>query len=167
MNIRLITCCATLALCSVAIAAESAPATAEINFVQPERYADAGDTPLERDATLQVLGRQLQSLAARELPDGQVLQVDVLDVDLAGHAQPTPRGTLRVLRGDREPARLTLRYTLTSAGQALRSGTVALDGLGMRPQLALKDASEPLRDEKALLQRWLRQDLAEPQAAAR
>ena len=86
-----------------------AAGSAEVRYQQPERFVDAGDTPRERDANLRLLADQLQSLAAQNLPAGQSLQVELLDVDLAGYVRHSSRGDLRVVRDNHDSARIWLR----------------------------------------------------------
>src|SRR5687767_4143961 len=76
-----------------------AAGTVEVVFVNPDEFSDAGRGSVEIGRTTQVLADHLKQLGA-QLPDGQKLRVEVLDVDLAGELKPTrSRGDLRVLRG--------------------------------------------------------------------
>lgn len=163
MGYRSIVCGAVLAACAAGPA--FAAGSAEVNFTRPERFADAGDTPSERDANLRLLAEQLKALAARNLPADQSLQIDVLDVDLAGRTRPTQRGSVRITRDDRDSASITLHYTLLSNGQTLRSGDASLSDLTTRKALAVRDETAPLQREKALLSQWFTKEFAAPRAA--
>jgi hypothetical protein len=143
-----------------------AAGSVEVRYQQPERFADAGETPRERDDNLRVLTDQLQSLAALNLPTDQTLQVEVLDVDLAGYVRHTGRGDLRVVRDDHDSARIWLRYTLVSNGQALRSGDAALSDLASRKSPGLDHERGPLSREKALLASWFTKEFDAARAAA-
>jgi len=146
------------ALSATCVATALASGTADVSFTQPERYADAGDTPAERDANLQVLAVELQSLAARLLPADQALKIEVLDVDLAGRLRPTQRGNLRIQRNDNDPARITLRYTLSANGQVLRTSDAALTSLGKRKPSGAFPQQQPLAEEKSLLDAWFKKE---------
>jgi hypothetical protein len=55
----------------------------QVSFTQVDRYADAGIDAVERERNLKVLAEHMQGWSSR-LPDGQQLDIEVLDVDLAG-----------------------------------------------------------------------------------
>jgi Protein of unknown function (DUF3016) len=75
------------ALALLAAGAAQAVGRVEVRYVQPERFSDAGFGAVERERTLKVLSQHFDRLAQR-LPDGQLLQVEVTDVDLAGEVDP-------------------------------------------------------------------------------
>jgi len=161
MNLRSIAGAAALALLSSFGATAARAGTAQVSFVHPERFVDAGNTDAERDANLRVLSTELQALAARLLPADQSLSVEVLEVDLAGDSRPTQRGKVRIGRDDgRDPARITLRYTLSGGGQVLRSTEAKLDDFGTPRGLAAARPDGPLAAERALLGRWFQQEFA-------
>ena len=164
MHFRSIVGWATLAACVAGPAL--AAGSAEVRYQQPERFIDAGETPLDRDANLRLLTEQLQSLAAQKLPADQTLQVEVLDVDLAGYVRHTQRGDVRVVRDDNDSARIRLRYTLVSNGQALRSGEATLSDLASRGSLTLRREPGTLGREKALLASWFTKEFGTAHAAA-
>lgn len=163
---RFATIIAGTALAACAASPVLAAGSAEVSYRQPERFVDAGETPLERDANLRVLAGQLQSLAAQNLPAGQSLQVELLDVDLAGHVRHGARGDLRVLRDNHDSARIQLRYTLVSGGRTLRSGEAALSDLASRRSAGLDTARGPLGREKTLLADWFTTEFGAARAAA-
>ena len=164
MRFRSIVGWAALAACVAGPA--MAAGSAEVRYQQPERFVDAGETPRERDDNLRALTDQLQSLAAQNLPADQTLQVEVLDVDLAGYVRHTQRGDLRVVRDDHDSARIWLRYTLVSNGQALRSGDAALSDLASRKSPGLDRERGSLGREKALLASWFTKEFGAARAAA-
>lgn len=160
---------AALAACVAGPAAMASPAaagTADVQFKQPARFVDAGETAHERDLNLRQLADQLRALAAQHLPAGQSLQVEVLDVDLAGYLRHTERGDLRVVRGDRDSARIWLHYALVSDGRTLRSGDAALSDLSSRKTPGLGIDSSALGREKALLANWFTQEFGDTARAA-
>jgi hypothetical protein len=139
--------------------------TAEIRFISPELYADLATQGFQERDTMDALGRHIQRLAA-QLPADQVLRVDVLDVDLAGRAQPTRRGTVRVANGLADAPMIHLRYTLEARGQPVRSGEERLVDLGYTDQRASWRATGPYYYEKKLLTDWFsRSFLPQTQAA--
>ena len=139
--------------------------TAEVRFIAPERFADLATNTFQESDTLDALARHVQRLAA-QLPADQVLRVDVLDVDLAGRAQPTRRGNVRVANGLADAPMIHLRYTLESRGQPVRNGEERLVDLGYTDQRPTWRATGPYYYEKKLLSDWFaRSFLPQTQAA--
>ncbi len=118
-TIRTLATAAALAL--LAAAPAHAAGAVEVRFVEPASYSDIGFASADRENHLQVLEGHFRRLAG-QLPDGQTLHVDVLDVDLAGEARPYRGTELRVLRGGADWPRMTLRYELRDASGVLKSG---------------------------------------------
>lgn len=129
---------------------------AEVTFVDPARYADAGAWGPDRDANLAQLEVHVQRLASKYLAPGQTLKLEFLDVDLAGSARPW-KGSgidLRVLRGRADWPRLTLRYSLEEADGGARNGTESISDLNYLGRLGARTSVEPLTYEKRLLDDW-------------
>lgn len=143
--------------------AASLPASAAqltVNFVEPEKYTDAGYTSSSPDtkerARLQRdLESHLKQLADRSLAPDDSLKIDVLDIDLAGHLDPfvTAGREMRIVRDVTWP-RIKLRYALT------RNGAVAVQGEGQVSDMSFLmtgnrySSSDRLRYEKAMLDDW-------------
>jgi len=133
-----------------------AAGTAEVRFVEPERFTDAGRGAQDREQALAVLAAHLQQLAQR-LPDGQRLRVEVLDVDLAGEQRLRLGHEVRVLRGAADWPQIRLRWTLEQGGSTLKSGEERLSDLGYLSHRATAGASEGgWPHEKRLLTQWFR-----------
>ncbi len=142
-------------------------AGAKVAFPGAEHYADAGDTAAQRERTQAELAAHLAGLAQRLLPADLTLEVDVLEIDLAGIVEPTRRGDLRVVRGGADWPRLTLRYSLVKDGQVQLAATERLADLAYTMNLGTRLSSDPLRFEKRLLDDWFRERFAERIVAAR
>jgi hypothetical protein len=147
-----------------------APAFAEtsvhVTFVQPEHFTDAGNYQARsRDATLKTLDAQFQTLGARYLKPGQALDVQVLDVDLAGRLEPWRANAydVRYMRDITWP-RIKLSYTLTANGRVLdqREETVSDMNYLMRANGYFSD--DKLRYEKAMLDDWFKSRFAQPRS---
>jgi hypothetical protein len=152
-----------LALCLVGPA--MAAGKIEVRFEQPNKYSDAGRNAFDRERTLKSLGDYLQSLAVK-LPDNQTLQVDVLDVDLAGEVEHNWRGSgqdVRVLRGRADAPHIRLRYSLQSGGQAMRAGQDDVADLNYFFASPPRDRQHSdLPFEKRMLQQWFVQHFTAP-----
>ncbi|MBL8325536.1 MAG: DUF3016 domain-containing protein [Rubrivivax sp.] len=137
-----------------------AAGSAEVRFVEPERFSDAGRSAVDRERALASLAAHLKELA-RKLPDGQALKVEVLDVDLAGELWPRRGHDVRVLRGSADAPHVRLRWTLEQAGSLMKKGEQHLSDLGYltnRPGLA-SGLDSDLPYEKRLLTQWFREQV--------
>lgn len=134
----------------------------EVQFNEPEKYVDAGWSSFNRERTLSALGDYMKSLAT-QLPDGQTLQLEVLDIDLAGRVNPTHFNEVRVMTGRADWPHITLRYTLQAGGSTLKAGQADLAD----PNYLYSGRIAGIHDgefayEKRMLQRWFSQTLVAP-----
>lgn len=147
----------TAALAAISLlAAVALPAAAEVEvrWLQPERFSDAGRSVVERERTMQTLGEHFARLGER-LPAGQTLQVEVLDVDLAGRQEPFRWNDARVLRGRADGPHLSLRYRLLEGGRTLSEGRADLSDLGYLDRVLPVGARDgELAHEKRMVERW-------------
>ena len=144
----------TLTLC----AATAWAGSAEVSFLQPEHFADAGRG---RDAAQvqATLSGHLAGLAARYLPAGQTLKVEFTDIDLAGELRLAARGgqEIRVLRGRADWPRLDLHYTLIEDGKPIASGDEHLAAMDYLQRSRPLHDSAALPHEQRLLSEWFAQ----------
>lgn len=134
-----------------------------LRLVSPERFADAGYSrrqpgPDELEVLRLALQQALQPLVQRSLQPGDVLTLELLDLDLAGELQPTAGGRdLRVLRGATWP-RMQLRYSLLRDGAVQAQAEQQLSDLAYldRRTAFTKFSSDTGRYgfEQALLRDW-------------
>lgn len=158
-----------VALASVfALTAGSAAAAVTVTYVAPEKYADLPRIASDREVVLKDLSAHFAKLG-RNLPPGQELRIDVLDLDLAGRLVPgILRGKdARILTnlGSDSPSVL-LRYSLQQDNQVVYSGEVRLldpNYLQHRPRYW---DNEPLRYEKTMIDDWFERSFAQPSLQA-
>lgn len=139
------------------------PGAADVVFVQPERFVDAGTDPADARAKLHELRRALQALARQWLSPGRTLAVEVEQVDLAGQVEPALRlpQRLRVLRGGADWPRIDFKYTLSDAdGRTLDAGSASLSDPAYL-QHPIADTGESLRYERRMLAQWFRSRFAQ------
>lgn len=143
----------------------SAAGTVQVSFDKVAEFSDAGRGAHERERTTQSIGAYLQSLGA-QLPDGQSLRVDVLDIDLAGELRPFPRHSsteVRVLNGRADAPHVKLRYALSEGGRVLKSGETTVSDLSyFFGTPANATAQGDLAYEKRMLQQWFKNTLTYP-----
>jgi hypothetical protein len=157
----------TALLACLPVAAWSVSSPVSVEFANPEKFTDVGERhpPSEkmRDAYLDNLRTYILERAGRLLPDGQSLYVSISDVDMAGGFEPW-RGAARDVRIIRDiyPPRIALTFKLAASdGSVIKQGERKLIDAGF---LVNSDryASDPLRYEKALIDRWLASELKRP-----
>jgi Protein of unknown function (DUF3016) len=134
----------------------------QVQFVQPEKFADIRDQAFSRERNLEALKQHLQHAAAPYVSDGQTLKIDVLDVDLAGEPKlDVRRNDVRVLKGKADWPRIDLRYTLEAPGQPARSGQASIRDMDyLQHASASRYATEPLRYERRMLDEWFRTEFS-------
>jgi hypothetical protein len=151
-----------------AIWASGATAQVSVRFVEPERYTDA-ENRLGSGLTLRVtLGeiRRIVEGLGRYLPPGRRVDIDVLDIDLAGVERPganVPFG-LRVV-SDVTPPRFRLRYVLSEGRRRVAAGEEVVTDINFLLR-ASRFSSGTFDHERDLLRDWFRRRLVEGRPAA-
>lgn len=148
------------------VGAVYAAGTVEVQYVQPDRFTDIGRWHPDEDRNLASLSAVFKALG-KQLPDGQTLQLQVLDVDLAGDVDPVGVHQVRIVRGGADWPRMTLRYTLKQGEQTLKSGESHLSDLGYTfGQTAIRDDSN-LPYEKRMVDAWFKRTVLASTTASR
>jgi Protein of unknown function (DUF3016) len=143
----------------LAAGAAEAGGTVQINFVEPENFADIRDRAYSREQNLKALEKIITHAAQPYVADGQTLKIEVLDVDLAGEVRPGARAwDVRVLRGRADWPRITLRWSL--AGATPRSGEAVLQDMAYLQRLPPSMADTALVYERRMLDEWFRKEFA-------
>lgn len=151
----------------LALAAGAASADVTVNYVQPERFSDLPFTTWDREATLEELTRHFAKLGA-QLPAGQNLRVDVLDIDLAGREYPGRMRDLRIIRSNGvDWPRIDLRFTIEQDGQVLRSGEVKLRDMAFMDRVGRYSDGDTLSYEKRMIDDWFYSAIVPRERAAR
>ena len=101
--------------------------------------------------------RYFEQLGARYLGKGQVLKVEILDIDLAGRYEPwQPRFyDVRILRGT-TPPRIKLRYELRYKGKKVSEGEETISDLNYLMNTPARLSSKRFAYEKHMLRHWFR-----------
>lgn len=112
---------------------------------------------------VQDLARYIRERAARQLPAGEQLDVEILDIERAGEYEPFFGGIasrdIRVLR-DIHPPRMRVHVRRTDAsGRVLIDAERKLSDLGYLLG-ATPINTDPLRYEKRMIDDWLRREFA-------
>ena len=144
-------------------------ATVSVTFVQPEKFTDAGHSrgrATERDLAelREDLQQHLQRLADRKLAASDTLQVEVLDIDLAGDFEMnrlTRFSDVRVVRDIASP-RIKLRYTGKLGDRVVTGAEEELINMNFLWGHNRYSGGDRLRYEKPLLDAWFEKRFAKP-----
>jgi len=147
----------------------SSAATVSVTFVQPETFTDARysrgrATQGELAELQQEMQQHLQRLADRKLAASDTLQVEVLDIDLAGDFQPLRWASLsdvRVVRDIASP-RITLRYTAKLGERVVTGAEEQLSDMNFLWSHNRYSSGDRLRYEKPMLDKWFEKSFAKP-----
>lgn len=153
----------SLSLTAVLVSGAAVQAgTVQVSYLDAERYADAG-RGIEAERVQTQLTRHFETLARRWLPESQSLQVEVLDIDLAGETWPRVQAPMdvRVLQGRADWPQLTLRFTLRDGERTLASGQERLSDMAyLMHGASLFAGRGELPYEARMLEDWFRTRLA-------
>ena len=153
---------------ALAASADKADSPVKVTFAEPENFTDLKyaymDTDRGRDALVDELKQHILARAAKYLTTGQRLEITITDVDLAGDFEPW-RGSdyhdVRIVK-DLYPPRVSLQFRLLNAdGTVVSEGIRRLQNLGYMMSMAWP-LSDPLRYDKEMLSKWLRQEFRHP-----
>jgi Protein of unknown function (DUF3016). len=155
-----------VALCGLLLSLPSIgqEASVQVQYVRAETFSDVGNHRFSderiRAAYLDQLRGHLVKRAAALLPTGQRLSVSITEVDMAGEFEPwrPPLGDARIVT-DIYPPRIDLTFSLAAEdGKLIKEGARSLrDPAFLSGTNRYTD--DPLRYEKALVDRWLEQEL--------
>ena len=140
------------------LAPASALSAASVNFVDPAKMSDVPRFERERESMQADLLAHFNKLAG-ELPAGQELKVEVLDIDLAGDVFPrVPVQDIRVYKDRGDAPRMHLRYRIEEGGKLVREGESRLVGMNYLGTYN-RYGSESFAYEKRLLDDWFRKEV--------
>ena len=148
------------------LAAGSCHAAVAVRFDHPENFADfslSGSTAADIQSEL---AKQFEAffklLGERYLPKGDALQIEVLNIDMAGAYEPwqTPNLTNTRFMRDIYPPKISLHYQWRDeAGKLKADRQEIVSDLNYPMWLDARqyNANDPLRYEKVMLEHWFRE----------
>jgi hypothetical protein len=155
---RIITAAMAFAVLAATPLSVEAAGAVDVTFVNPERYRDIDDRFTgRRSGVLKEVESYFDYLGERYLKDGQVLRVEVLDIDLAGHYEPwrLELRNVRIMR-DVTPPRFRLRYTLVDRGRLLVRAEENVTDMTYLWGAGSAYSDQRLGYEKKMLRDWFR-----------
>lgn len=146
---------AVLIALSCLVAGPALAGSVEVKFTQPEKYTDVRDNLMRRDDVLTSLADHMKRQGEKKLKANQALEIEVLDVDLAGNIWPRSAHEVRVLRGRADWPRIKLHYTLREDGKVVSSGEEQLSDMNyMLGSLRTSSAGTPYPYEAQMIENW-------------
>ena len=132
-------------------------ATSEVTWTDYEKYRDiksgGGGRKHFRERVFTDLEKHFTKLA-ENLAEGQVLKVDVTDVDLAGDIHSGGINQLRIIKDIHSP-RINFSYRLVDAdGSIIISDEIVLKDMNFMMNNSLKYRNKSLGYEKKMLDDW-------------
>jgi len=152
----MLTISSRLAAAALALLASGAAlADATVKFTDSDRYTDVAFSTVERERELKEFSDYFAKLGKR-LPAGQTLNIEVLDIDLAGRVDLRGRSArdIRIMTGGADWPHMALRYELVEAGKVIRSGESQLSNMNYLNQMTFHSNSDPMRHEKEMIDDW-------------
>lgn len=145
----------------VLLSAGGASASVTTAFSHPENFRDLPFAPTDREQVLKELSDHF-ALLGKDLPPGQDLRVEVLDLDMAGHIRPNFRGRqdIRILTGGADWPTMVVRYTLESNGKVIASGEDRLSDMDYMHRINRYSDGDTLRYEKRMIDDWFKTKFA-------
>jgi len=155
MNTRILKAACAAAL---AIASASAFATAKVTYTDTDKMSDVPRHHSDLENMKYVFNEHLNKLS-EQLPAGQVLNIEFLDIDLAGEEVPRVAvRDIRVMKGQADWPRMHFRYSVEQDGKVIESGEKKIQNPAYQQSINMYD-----RDlygyEKQMLDDWFRKDL--------
>ena len=136
----------------------SAFATANVTFVGLDKMTDVPHDFHKRE-DMQFALREHFNRLSEQLPAGQMLKVDVLDIDLAGEEFPRVSvQEIRVLKGQADWPRMHLRYSIEQDGRPVASGDSEISDPGYLMG-SNRYSQEAYGYEKQMLDDWFRKEV--------
>ena len=141
----------------VVLSAGAAAASVTAALSHPENFRALPFAPYDREQVLRNLSDHFARLG-KDLPPGQDLRVEVIDLDMAGHIRPSFRGRpdIRILTGGADWPTMVVRYTLESNGKVIASGEDKLSDMDYLHRINRYSDGDTLRYEKRMIDDWFK-----------
>jgi hypothetical protein len=145
------------AFCVTALGANAATS---VTFIAPEKYADMPFSYFDKDRVKASLKEHFEMLGSK-LPQGEDLNVEILDIDLAGERdfRANAPQDLRILRGGADWPKIELRYSVQSQGKVVTSGSTRISDMNYLQTFNQYSKNEFLRYEKRMIDQWFKESV--------
>ncbi len=139
-------------------------ANVEITWTEPEQYRDIhpgeGSRKHFREQTFKNFEKHFSKLAS-QLPEEQILKIEVTDIDLAGSTHHGGINRIRVVKEIYSP-RMEFSYQLVNAdGANVLEGDANLKDMNFMMSRTLKYRNDSLGYEKVMIDKWFNESFKE------
>jgi hypothetical protein len=142
----------------LALAAAGASAEANVTYINTAEMTDVPRHYKDLE-TMEFTFTELLKQLSGQLPAGQVLKVEFLDIDLAGDVFPrVPVRDIRVTKGQADWPRIHLRYSIEQDGKVIRSGEKKLADPNYQQGINMYN-QDLYAYEKQMLDTWFRNEI--------
>ena len=152
-------------VCGAVMTSAGAAGDIEYGFVNPEKFTDIGIEEIDRAKVLRVFEGHFEKMAER-LADGQILRLELIDIDLAGSMDMSSRRggrPIRVVNGGGGAPQIKLRFSLRANGTLLKAGDVELvNPKYMDDRRPYYLGSSDLPHERRMLDDWFAKTILAP-----
>jgi len=132
-------------------------AEVEIKWTEPDKYSDIHEGENHRKNFRKQIFTNFEkhfSKLASQLPEGQILKVEVTNVDLAGTTFHSGINRIRVIK-DMYPPRMKFSYQLLNTDNSIAvEGEADLKDINYMMGRSLRYRSDTLGYEKGMLDKW-------------
>lgn len=149
----------TLLISTLLIASGAFAASSEVTWTDYKSYRDINEGNENRksfrERTFKAFEKHFAKLAAT-LPEGQVLKIDVTDVDLAGDTNAAGIHRTRIIKNMYSP-RMNFSYQLLdSDGKVIQADDVVVKDMNFMSGNSLKYRNKSLGYENKMLDDWFK-----------
>jgi len=134
----------------------------EIKWTEPDKYTDVRSGNENRKHFKERIFESFEKHFAKlseQLPEGQILKLDVSNVDLAGDVRFSPMQEFRIIKDIYIP-RLTFTYELLNADKTVAdSGKVDLKDMSFLTSISSSSINNTLKYEKRMIDKWFKKTL--------
>jgi hypothetical protein len=149
----------SLILSAIFIVPTTSAATSEIKWTNPDDYRDiySGEEHRKhfRERTFKTLEKHFSSLA-KQLPQGQMLKIEITDVDLAGDVQHGGTRQIRLVKEIYFPKMKFSYQVVDAANNELSAGQADLKDMTFMTGINLRYRNDSLGYEKKMLDNWFK-----------
>ncbi len=140
------------------LAASPALATTTVTFIKPAEFTDIGFYSQESSTAMNVLEQHFKTLGEQYLAPNQNLNIEVLDVDLAGRIDYGSRRfhDKRVLRGSVDWPRMKFHYVLEADGKIVTDSEADIADMTYLNRISTRYSNTTYPHEMRLLEDWFK-----------
>lgn len=155
----------TLLIANTLLPMNAMAASTEVTWKDYKNYFDVAEGSYTRSGFEELVTKRIGehfTKLATELPEDHTLQIEVTDVDLAGHVKVASMNSIRIIKSS-YPPRMNFSYKLLDAsGAVIKSDDVVVRDLGyLSPSLPIKYRNVIFGYEKKMLDDWFKETFSE------